>query len=493
MRSLLVTFTALALLAGACSNGQGDPPVRSDAIAEEPESEAADTAAEDPDGQPTTVAPDSAPRTFPPAPEVTTGPLAEDVATDLDLLFDSLTSEPDLDALTRLANSGDARVAWLMTDIMRFASPTGPLGATLAAAWMQVTGTTVDPGRSIWGTTTDHLIAWDIPAPPGYVGWKRIIFELIESGWRPFFADADAAIDWRHVSWGGVLIDDRELDQTDGFCIDGCIPALNDPALVRAGSDDDWLDDDFPVFGVVVEGEAIALPKNIMQIHEMVNMTLGGRRLGIPYCTLCGSAQAYFTDVIDELPSVDGLEPLEGQPSLELRTSGLLIRSNKVMYEFHTKSVFDTFTGEAVSGPLQDTGLQLEQTSVLATTWGAWKDTHPTSWLIAEDGGIGRFYPPDPLAGRDDDGPIFPIGEADDRLAVQTSVVAVIAPDGTPVAFSRVALDRGDGIATLAGVTVEASGGGYVARADDGAELATHEAFWFAWSQFHPDTALWVG
>ena len=40
MHSLLVTFTALALLAGACSNGQGDPPVRSDATAEEPESEA---------------------------------------------------------------------------------------------------------------------------------------------------------------------------------------------------------------------------------------------------------------------------------------------------------------------------------------------------------------------------------------------------------------------------------------------------------------------
>ena len=44
---------------------------------------------------------------------------------------------------------------------------------------------------------------------------------------------------------------------------------------------------------------------------------LGGRRLAIPYCTLCGSAQACFTDDVegaDEMPV--------------LRTSGLLSRSN---------------------------------------------------------------------------------------------------------------------------------------------------------------------
>jgi hypothetical protein len=26
----------------------------------------------------------------------------------------------------------------------------------------------------------------------------------------------------------------------------------------------------------------------------------------------------------------------------------------------------------------------------------------------------------------------------------------------------------------------------------DGEPLAAHQAFWFAWSQFHPDTELWV-
>lgn len=486
MRHLATTLVALALLAAACSS---DSPIddANRAAADDVENT---TTSGDPDPTTTTTA---ATRSFPPAPDVPDGPLAEGVVADLDLLFSTLSTEPDLDAVIRLGESGDPRIAWLLTDVLRFTNPNGRLHEQLGAAWITVTGTPLEPERSVWGAATDHLIAWDTPAPPGYVEWKRIVFQLIESGWTPFFADADAAIDWRHVSWGGVLIDDRELDQTHTFCIDGCIPALNDPALVEANTADDWLDDERPIFGVVVDGEAVAFPKNIMQIHEMVNMDIGGRRLGIPYCTLCGSAQAYFTDVIDELPAVDGLEPLDGQQSLELRTSGLLIRSNKVMYEFHTKSVFDTFTGEAVSGPLQDTGIQLEQASVLATTWGQWKAEHPDSMLIAEDGGIGRSYPPDPLAGRDDDGPIFPIGDVDERLPVQEPVVGVITADGTAVAFSRTALDDSGEPATFEGITVAASAGGYVATDSAGDPIAAHEAFWFAWSQFHPETLLWMG
>lgn len=504
MRHLLPSFAALCLLAAACSSGPDALPASElDPAAPTTSSTSASSTSAGPDAGPVSDAgeTDSAdtgatgvrPRSFPPAPVTPDGPLAPEIVADLDLLFGSLGTDPDLSAIIRLSEAGDPRVAWLFADILRFANPGTRLSSQLGAAWITVTATPLEPERSIWGAATDHLIAWDTPAPPGYVDWKRQVFELIEPGWTPFFADPDADIDWRHVSWGGVLIDDRELDETDMFCIDGCIPALDDPALVRAGTDADWLDDERPVFGLVVDGEAIAFPKNIMEIHEMVNMTLAERRVGIPYCTLCGSAQAYFTDVVDTLPAVDGVEALDGQLSLELRTSGLLIRSNKVMYEFHTKSVFDTFTGKAVSGPLRDAGVQLEQLSVLATTWGQWKAAHPDSWLIAEDGGIGRTYPPDPLAGRDDDGPIFPIGDADERLAVQASVIGVITDDGTAVAFSRDALDAATGTASLGGVTIEPSAGGYLAVDAAGRPLAAHEAFWFAWSQFHPGTLLWAG
>jgi Protein of unknown function (DUF3179) len=237
------------------------------------------------------------------------------------------------------------------------------------------------------------------------------------------------------------------------------------------------------VFGVVVRGEAVAFPKNIMEVHEMVNITVGGRRLGIPYCTLCGSAQAYFLDSVPH-----------GLPTPVLRTSGLLSRSNKVMYDLSTRSVLDTFTGRALSGPLQEAGVTLRQESVVASTWGAWKRAHPETRIVAEDGGIGRRYPDDPLGGRDDEGPIFPVGDVDTRLPVQENVVGVIAPGGTPVAFpveqSLAALADGRQVAA-SGVEVTSDGDGLRVATRGGRELPAHQAFWFAWSQFHPDTALW--
>ncbi len=165
------------------------------------------------------------------------------------------------------------------------------------------------------------------------------------------------------------------------------------------------------------------------------------------------------------------------------------------MYDLRTRSVLDTFTGRALSGPLHDARVVLGQTSVVASTWGKWKRAHPDTRIVARDGGIGRDYPADPLKGRDDDGPIFPVGPVDARLPVQARVVGVIAPDSTPLAFpseqARAVLADRRPIG-VRGVEVIADGGGLRARALGGRELAAHEAFWFAWSQFHPETVVWI-
>jgi hypothetical protein len=217
-----------------------------------------------------------------------------------------------------------------------------------------------------------------------------------------------------------------------------------------------------------------------MEVHEMVNDTLGGRRIAIPYCTLCLSAQAYFTD------DVPGFRPL-------LRTSGLLSRSNKFMYDVSTWSAVDTFTGKAISGPLHAAGVTLRQATVVTSSWGAWRKAHPKTTIVAQDGGLGRSYPRDPLRGRDAMGPIFPVGNVDPRLAVHEVVLGVTAPNGKPLAFpraaARLALTAGERVG-MAGVSIRADGDGLRAFIGD-AETPSHEAFWFAWSQFRPGTLLW--
>ncbi len=422
---------------------------------------------------------DSTGANFVVAPQIPTGDLSPEIRQALDEAFEPLElGRVGPEAMTTIGESGDVRLAWLMTDLMRFVP--APPGSTIANTYEALTGLPVIDEYG-WKEATDALIAWDVPAPPDYVRWKRLPFELVDDRWAPFFDDEDSAIDWRLYSWGGVRIDDRPRDEVDDTCRLGCIPAINDPALTDAAGGD-WYDDNAVVFGVAVGDEAVAFPKNIMEVHEMVNTTIGGRRVAIPYCTLCGSAQAYVTD------NVDGFD------TLEIRTSGLLARSNKVMFDLDSFSVFDTFTGEALSGPLHDAGVQLEQLTVVTSSWADWKAAYPGTSIVAEDGGLGRSYPSDPLRGRDDNGPIFPVGDVDPRLGVQASVVGVISPGGQPIAFPaeavRAAIDAGE-TPGLDGVTIVADAGGFRAEDVDGNALAAHEAFWFAWSQFHEDTLVW--
>ncbi|MEM6888108.1 MAG: DUF3179 domain-containing (seleno)protein [Pseudomonadota bacterium] len=412
-------------------------------------------------------------------PAVPDGPLTPEMRFALRVAFvDSMVistwDENQSLALEKISASKDPRLAWIISDLMRFV-PSQRLNAELTAAASALLGKRIAPENS-WGVVTDHLIAWDIPAPPDYLKFKRTIFTSIVPGWERIFVDGN--IDWRLVSWGGVLIDDRPYNTTDNGC--NCIPAADNPE-VSSAEGASWLKDDDIIFGISINGEHRAYPRRIMEVREMVNDTLGGRDLGIPYCTLCGAAQAYFTDGFQE-----GVErPI-------LRTSGLLSRSNKVMYDIKTFSVFDTFLGHAVTGPLAERELQLEQATVITTDWGTWKREYPETTVLLERYALGRD--PDFRNGRDANGPIFPVGDVDPRLPVHEDVIGVVAASGTPIAFQRsmafLALKRGDEI-VVENVRLKLDAGGIRAVSQDGSDLASHQAFWFAWSQFHPDTKLW--
>ena len=422
----------------------------------------------------TTEPPAAPPVTFPPAPTFPDGPLDPRTEEGVVGLLDSVFAN-DFDGaqLVKLLDGGDPRAAWLLADLLRFLQ-TGPPRDELVYAFSQLTGAPWIPGKVDFVWAFDNLIAWDLPAWDDYSNLKGSIYTRVSPSWQGFF-DEDVSVDWRLVTWGGVLADERPFGD-NGPC--NCIPALDDPMttdVVRG----DWYDDDRIVFGLVVDGDALALPKHQMEVHEMLNLTLGGRQLGIPYCTLCGSAQAYFTDNVADIGRV------------VLRTSGLLSRSNKMMYDLTTGSLIDTFTGEATSGPLAVADTVLEQTTVVAVTWGEWKKAHPETQILAEDGGVGRQYRLDPLGSRDEDGPIFPVGDVDPRLGVHDNVVGVVTLDSVAIAFPVDAIVNASGAIEFEGVTVTVTDGIRVFAAD-GTEIPAHQSFWFAWSQFHPDTHLWV-
>jgi hypothetical protein len=199
-----------------------------------------------------------------PAPAVRVGPLSQRLAADLNAVFGRLESI-DRTAVRRIGASGDARVAWLLSDLLRFVQVEW-LAADLVEGFERLTGARLEgedrqPGHS-WRAVTDLLIAWDLPAPPGYVRYKARLFTLVEPGWAPFFEDRNADIDW-----GGVLIDDRPLGDP-APCPRGCIPALDDPAVTDAAGGS-WYPDDALVFGVVVNGQARAYNGPIFPVGDV--------------------------------------------------------------------------------------------------------------------------------------------------------------------------------------------------------------------------------
>ena len=179
----------------------------------------------------------------------------------------------------------------------------------------------------------------------------------------PFFDDADADIDWRHLSWGGVFIDDRPLGDPDG-CPGGCIPALDDPRTTDAAGGD-WYPDDRIVFGIVEGDEALAIPMNIAEIHEMFNLTLGDQRLGDP--------------VLHAVRVGAGVSsPTSARRAPVMRTSGLLSPIEQGDVRPASRSRCSTRSpAHAVSGPLQDAGVVLDEITVVRSTWGEWKRGAP--------------------------------------------------------------------------------------------------------------------
>ncbi len=158
---------------------------------------------------------------YPPAP---VSPAADDAdAAEVRVALDDLgaqlqVGEIDEEALAELVAAGDPRHAWYVADLMRFFGP-GESGNELVDAFESLTGTSLadDPEseRSVWLSSTNHLIAWDTPGYPDLRTDKAELFLLVEPRWQPFFDDADSDIDWRYLNWGGVLIDDRELGDAE--------------------------------------------------------------------------------------------------------------------------------------------------------------------------------------------------------------------------------------------------------------------------------------
>ena len=330
--------------------------------------------------------------------------------------------------------------------------------------------------------------------------------------------------DGDELAFRDIDVDGRVVRMWDILGRDA-IPAIFDPTFIPGSEVGARLSDDELVIGVSINGEHHAYGVAFLSQHEVVNDVVGGVPIAVTWCPLCFTGVVYSRET-------------DGQV-LSFGVSGKLIRNSLVMYDRETGSLWSQFVGAAVLG--RHAGAPLRPLASTFTDWSTWRDLHPDT-LVLDQGrfpvtdaygayyrspqlGIvgvetsdGRLGAKDEMLGvrLDDARKAYPFSSlarspvVNDRLG-ETAVVVVFnlesivaqvfrsTVDGRSLTFDP-ATERAPGVVlpmvdretdTLwTGLTGEALSGPLAgARLE---QLPSTPVFWFAWSDFYPQTEVWA-
>jgi len=400
-----------------------------------------------------------------------------------------------------IKNTKDKRFLPYLVELYRFWN-TPPLQAALESL----------SGQRFLGTQAlrrwyEWLWAQPFTFDESFFDWKRALLAHEIPAMKPLL-HAQGTLDWTHVVWGGVP--------------PGGIRPLNGPAVTTPTAAS-YLKDDDIVFGALVNGQARAYPLRILDWHEMVNDVLGGVPVVLSYCPLCGSALLFERQL--------------GDTVYEFNTSGLLLDSNKLMFDEQTKSLWPNLTGEPVAGPLAG-GAGLKRLSLTISSWAVWRTRHPDGDVVAAgNDGLLTYEGHEAYdLYRVSDETLAPVSRVDERLAAKDWVFGLVV-EGRAVAFAVSDLQRaqvwntsiGPQNVVLVAEAVPGSQHGFLPAAvraflrgtrtftqgndalvdqngvrwtvcEEGLcsdqqgvllpRLLGETGYWFAWSTFHPDTEL---
>jgi len=263
----------------------------------------------------------------------------------------------------------------------------------------------------------------------------------------------------------------------------------------------------------------------------------------LAYCTLCGAGVLYDVQIADlTYRDLDGELVKLGDTALEFGSSGLLMRSNKLMYDRNTDTVWNAITGSPAFGPLASSDIVLDLLPVVVVDWASWLEKHPDTSVLSLDTGFSRNYTngaaySDYFNSTD---LMFPSWQQDTALVENKDMVFALRLQGEAKAYpletiipERVINDRvgGTNLVIVADASPERDffePGGAAARAYEsdgrhfsaGADKSTlvsedgrawriaedaliaadgerlrrisgHLAYWFGWFGFYPDTLLY--
>lgn len=300
--------------------------------------------------------------------------------------------------------------------------------------------------------------------------------------------------------------------------------AILDPQFVPA-SEGSFLEDDDVVLGVAAGNAAKAYPQGDLAQHGSVNDQMPDGPIEVTWCGVCNTGAVFRAEHKGKLLHFD---------------YDSMVGANEVHKDRETGSRWQQSTGEAISGPLKGSHLQLYP--FVRTTWKEWRRRYPNTLVLKPLPGYAELLPAMRTLSRrsksgEGDAPKAAFGH-DDRLRPK-EIVAGLRAGAEEKAFpfsqlriARVVNDRVGGVPVLVvyqpssdtTTAFEARARGKVLRfestgadASSLTDLQTHSRwdayglsvagplkgtqlkalilepeFWFAWSEFHPRTKVFM-
>jgi len=263
------------------------------------------------------------------------------------------------------------------------------------------------------------------------------------------------------------------------------IPSIDNPKFVSIVDANDWLTDEEPGIAFSRGNTHRFYPYRIIVWHEIVNDTIEGERVLVTYCPLC------LTGFV--------LDPLVQGERVEFGTSGKLWRSNLVMYDRKTDSLWSQVLAEAIVGEM--TGAKLAILPSDQMLYRNWKKKFPQGEVLSQDTGATRFYGQNPY------GDYFSAtglalslaNPKDTRLANDAFVFGIVINERAK-AYSTEAVkaqgtveDSFEGTDLVLRYDKELDVVRMYKKGSGGEEERINpiSGFWFSWAAAHPDTELY--
>ena len=175
--------------------------------------------------------------------------------------------------------------------------------------------------------------------------------------------------------------------------------------------------------------------------------------------------------------------------------SGRLYKSNVLLYDHQTESLWSQLMEKAVSGPLAGKSLRVLPSS--RVKWKTWRNRNPATQVLSTETGFSRDYSFDPYEDYYRIGTLmFPVGEVRRDMAAKERILGVEVENHSK-AYRLEWLRNNPGIHRdfignhAIQIEVNAEGEVVAVRGEQGKPITATYSYWFAWQAFHKETEVY--